>query len=201
MTEMRRTVIGGLIENRSEYHATDATLHTLRTEALEHIEDLLETERGNEQTYLAYSYDDGVAIRELLVGVVDDGIDEAEEILYARGDEILSFQLGRLPITTEILVRTDHYKEGALQEAAKISIRQYILGSEHPMIADYTFESYVGGGLQAVVARTDALKEQGLDERDMTAYDFEEFRQQLAVIAAMRTGMRVGDGRAGSARA
>lgn len=191
MTERQPGSISGDLQNREEYHFLDsAAQHELKESSLISIEDALIAERGNNRSGLFYTFTEGIAVRKLVLSHVDTTQDDA--MLFVNGYESELRQVVRHPTTTDITVRTKHYREGHLQETAKVSIREYVTGSRMPFISRYLIERYAGDVIHATVGRTDAVKSQGLDEREMLPYDFAEFQQQMNVIVAMRKASLIG---------
>jgi len=179
--------------DRPEYRQDPTEQRHLKADAFEVIEDLLEAEKASQDSELFYSYSDGITVRKLTLAHVDAR--EEDEVLFVDGYASEIRQLERAPITTDAVVRTKTYRDGMLQESAKVSIREFVQGSRYPFISRYLFEAYKGGAMHAVVARTDVMRGSGLDEREMLPYDFREFEGQLNIIIAMRRGMLVGTGR------
>jgi hypothetical protein len=155
--------------------------------ALGAIEDLLFAERSNGHSGMWYTSDHTSSVREMELIHIDRT--EEDKILFVKGYAAETRQLIRRPVTTDVTVRSEFFRKGSLRESVTVSVEEFVQTKRHPFIARYAIERYVGDAIQATVARTDVLRGEGLDEREMLPYDFREFEQQVNVLVAIRKGL------------
>lgn len=217
MTEWQQRPVSGRIENRDEYHfSTPAERDAFKDRALETLEDLLTIERQSGSSDLKYSWDKGVARRDLDLMDVDRF--EEQHMLFGEGSRVFHGKLKRAPLVSDIFVHTKMYRSGSLRELSEVTIQESVDGEEDnlQLISIYTIENFIGGSFQATLNTIRERKNVGMstlidgrkssdtsdseqlafrviddDEREMLPYDFHVFIEKLNVIKAIRRGITI----------
>lgn len=170
MTERQERPILGAYENREEYHFFDpAAQKTYNEQAFQSIQNLIDVEKSHHNPALEESYKDGVVVQKLSLMHTD---------AYS---------------TVDVVVGMKTYREGHLLQLAKVSTSEFVYGSTAPFIARYVIEQCIGGSLISSVAQADIAKGSGLDEREMTPYDYKQFTKKMNSIAALSTHSLMGE--------
>lgn len=125
-------------------------------QAFETLETIIQ--QGSEQGIVSHSMKDGVVRRQLDV--------------YESGEGEYSH------LHTELQLVIEDYRSGPLRRMARLTLNDFISNSPTPLINEYHFESFAGGGVQALVSTTDVIRGEGLDARRMVPYDFKHFDDQ-----------------------
>jgi len=171
-----------LFSQRPEYRRNVSELRMLKHAALTSIEEILAAEEAEKKFGIAYATSSEVVSRQLVL----TRIEQLDDEMFFSGDDMpVSVRLGRAAVFTDVTIRADAYRTGSLSESINVVVQDFVEESQYPFISNYMFERFAGGSVVASVARTDVLKERGLDEREMLPYDFREFEMQLRVIDAL----------------
>lgn len=192
MTEREPRDTLGKYGIRPEYNASTDEYLEFNNVAIESIEDVMSTDAKSENSTMYSMLQRGCVLRELSVSYTDPAIGEI--YCYRDGDDLLVHTWERRAVATEVFMWSEMTTGAIRTEVAKVAIREFVYGERDPIVTDYVFEKYQNNVVRATVARMGL--EAGPDPESylMTPYDFREFAERMQVVAAMRSGMLVGDG-------
>jgi hypothetical protein len=204
---MNDRISDGMLSSRDDYRLDVPELSTLKVGAVNSIEKVLQLHTEFGSPGVRQSYFDGTIVTELDMSFSDESRAE-DRVIFAKGESLTSIRLKRLPLLSEVAIRSTLYDQGILSENHFVSVRETIEDDDtrQHFFTHYSFNRFRSNAaiIDAEVIRSNsALSRKGKpadkisqlfkdqyqqypEERMMSKFDLKDFQKHIRGISVAR---------------